>query len=308
MRLGGRLRQRPIGGMLAWACIAPHGGEVIPELATADPLRMVRTRRAMEEMGRRCARARPDSIVIFTPHGLCIEGRISLSVATRASGYVDGENGVRIAMQLTVDLELAKAIAEECAGRGAPVAEVGYRENGAPIEVFPMDWGVVVPLYFLGAQWPNAPTVVVACPDRSLSRGALLAFGDAVEMAARRIGRRIAIVCSADQGHGHSEDGPYGFAAESGPHDAAYCRAVTDNALHRLQTWRNDRIEAALTDSFWQTLMLHGAVRRAALTPELLSYEAPTYFGMACASFDAGATPSGDGSPCEEEAADEPWS
>jgi len=41
---------------------------------------------------------------------------------------------------------------------------------------------------------------------------------------------------------------------------------------------------AAKADSFWQLLMLHGAIGDA-FEAELLSYEAPTYFGMLCASF-----------------------
>ncbi len=41
-----------------------------------------------------------------------------------------------------------------------------------------------------------------------------------------------------------------------------------------------------MTDSYWQTLMLLGALKASPLKPELLSYEAPTYFGMACAAFE----------------------
>jgi aromatic ring-opening dioxygenase LigB subunit len=241
----------------------------------------------MEELGRRCELSRPETLVVFTPHGLCIEDRVSVSVAAIAAGYVDGENHVRIGMRFGVDVELAEAIGTEAVRDNVPVAEVGFREDGKPIEVFPMDWGVLVPMYFMGARWDQAPQVVVVCPDRALPRSALLAFGAATVKAAALVGRRIAIVCSADQGHGHSADGPYGLAPLSAPHDAAYCRAVSENALHRLLSWRNDRIEAAMTDSYWQTLMLHGALQMAPLVPELLAYEAPTYFGMACASFDA---------------------
>ena len=40
----------------------------------------------------------------------------------------------------------------------------------------------------------------------------------------------------------------------------------------------------ALADSFWQLLMLHGAIGES-WEPELLSYEAPTYFGMLTAAY-----------------------
>jgi len=40
-------------------------------------------------------------------------------------------------------------------------------------------------------------------------------------------------------------------------------------------------VRRALADSWWQLLALHGALG-SGWRAELLSYEAPTYFGMAC--------------------------
>ncbi len=48
-------------GGLVFACIAPHGGDVIAEIAgDAAPTTQV-TRRAMEDLGRRMEAARPDT-------------------------------------------------------------------------------------------------------------------------------------------------------------------------------------------------------------------------------------------------------
>jgi aromatic ring-opening dioxygenase LigB subunit len=41
----------------------------------------------------------------------------------------------------------------------------------------------------------------------------------------------------------------------------------------------------AYADSLWQLPMLHGALG-SRFRSELLSYEAPTYFGMLCAAFE----------------------
>jgi aromatic ring-opening dioxygenase LigB subunit len=40
-----------------------------------------------------------------------------------------------------------------------------------------------------------------------------------------------------------------------------------------------------MVDSYWPLLMLHGILSSGTFRSELLSYEAPTYFGMACAEF-----------------------
>jgi aromatic ring-opening dioxygenase LigB subunit len=72
--------------MLVWACIAPHGGELIPELANGNPGRMAVTRAAMEDLGERCREAAPETVVIYTPHGLYIDDYVSVSVTRYAGG------------------------------------------------------------------------------------------------------------------------------------------------------------------------------------------------------------------------------
>ena len=49
--------------------------------------------------------------------------------------------------------------------------------------------------------------------------------------------------------------------------------------------------EAALADSLWQLLVLHGALGEC-FDAHVLAYEAPTYFGMLVASFEPTAPPS----------------
>jgi aromatic ring-opening dioxygenase LigB subunit len=94
----------------------------------------------------------------------------------------------------------------------------------------------------------------------------------------------VALIASADHGHGHDPDGPYGFAAESAPYDERIQELVRENRIGDLvgvdAKWARD----AKADSFWQLLMLHGAIGDA-FEPELLSYEAPTYFGMLTAAY-----------------------
>ena len=49
-------------------------------------------------------------------------------------------------------------------------------------------------------------------------------------------------------------------------------------------------VRQAAADSGWQMLMLHGALA-AGWRGELLSYEAPTYFGMICAAYEPAPVP-----------------
>jgi aromatic ring-opening dioxygenase LigB subunit len=45
-------------------------------------------------------------------------------------------------------------------------------------------------------------------------------------------------------------------------------------------------METAKVDAYWQTIILAGALGHTPMQGELLSYEAPTYFGMAVAAYE----------------------
>jgi aromatic ring-opening dioxygenase LigB subunit len=73
-------------------------------------------------------------------------------------------------------------------------------------------------------------------------------------------------------------------------------RIVRENRLAELVDLDPALVESARADSFWQMLVLHGALGDR-FDVDLLSYEAPTYFGMLCAAFtpraSAGGSPRG---------------
>jgi aromatic ring-opening dioxygenase LigB subunit len=140
----------------------------------------------------------------------------------------------------------------------------------------PIDWGAGIPLWFL-----RGPAVVVT-PCRALSNDEHVRAGAALARATGE--RRVAFVASADHGHGHTPDGPYGFSEHSKPYDDAIVDVVRRNALGELVGWDPQFAIDATADSFWQLLMLHGALGDE-FDAELLTYEAPTYFGMLTAAF-----------------------
>jgi aromatic ring-opening dioxygenase LigB subunit len=260
---------------LVFACIAPHGGEVIPELAGDDPGRMAATRTAMAELGRRMAAAQPETVVVITPHGIRIDGQICVSVSERAEGNL-GE----VALDLEVDSDLGNQIADAAVTHGIPVARAIYGASGGPSCCIPLDWGAIVPLYFMQA----ARTVVIV-PSRSLDRTAMVEFGKALAEAAQRSGKRVALIASADWAHAHAADGPYGYDPAAQVLDGMVCQAVRDGALEQMLAFDDALVEEAKPDGIWQALMLHGALQVVPMKGELLSYEAPTYFGMLCAAY-----------------------
>jgi aromatic ring-opening dioxygenase LigB subunit len=268
---------------LVFGCIAPHGGIAIAEACTAEQRGLAAaTRRGMEELGRRFARAEPDVAIVLTPHNIHVEGAMAVITSGMVAGALDGSPDV--ALRTPVDRELAIAVRDSIAADGIPVVGVSYGANDAAASTFPMDWAVLVPLWFMGGRAePPIPAVVVV-PARDLPYERHVAAGGAIARAAERSGKRVALIASCDHGHGHDAKGPYGFSPRSKEFDDQIVELVTQNDLAGLL-----RMDPALpvegkADSYWQMLMLHGALD-GRWNGELLSYEAPTYYGMLCAAY-----------------------
>ncbi|HZT95130.1 MAG TPA: hypothetical protein VE985_11710 [Gaiellaceae bacterium] len=226
---------------LVFACIAPHGDvDLAPEL-----------RSAMEELGRRAAAREPDVAVVVTPHSVHVDGHY----AVVTSGSV-GEH------------ETDRATAEGLLATPLPILGVSYGGNDPATAEFPIDWGAEIPLNFI-----QAPKVVVVSPARDRPFEEHLELGRAIAA----LPGRVALIASADHGHAHDPEGPYGFDRAAADYDARVQEILASESLDFLPL--AELVEPAKADSLWQLLVLQGAVDEAAQV-DVLAYAAPTYYGM----------------------------
>ena len=255
--------------MIVFAAVAPHGNPVFEQPEGA-------TREGMDELGRRFDAARPEAVVIVTPHGTHIDGHFGV---VRSIKLTEPPNQFLAAEHLYEgpgEPELADACVRALQEDGLPALGLTFGATVAGSSEMPIDWGAGIPLWFMRGR------AVVVTPCRALSNDDHVCAGAALARAASD--RRVAFIASADHGHGHAVDGPYGFSEHSKPYDAAIVDIVQRNALAELVDWDAQRAYDAKADSFWQLLMLHGALGDG-YDADFISYEAPTYFGMLTASF-----------------------
>ncbi len=276
---------------LVFGAILPHGPDLIPANAR-DLAQMAETRAAMEEAGRRFAAAKVDTLILLDPqivHDL--QGR---ALAERRSFYM-GEPTLSVAMsahaggpagsiteRFACDVPLAQAILKAGRDSGFPAVSA----DGADADLG-LEGGAMVPLWFTVHPEPEPrPKIVVIAPGPTVPREMLLRFGELLAEVARKSGKRIALIASADQGHRHDRKHPrFGFSPSAAKHDALYCEAVREHRLDRLLEISDDLVEAAFADSLWQTLILAGALRAVPMTMDFFSYALPTYYGMAVAVY-----------------------
>jgi aromatic ring-opening dioxygenase LigB subunit len=271
---------------LVFAAIAPHGSSAIPgavqaeEDATARP-----TQEAMAELQGRFEAAQPEAVIVLTPHNVHVEGAMAVVTAGSLAGGLADWGAPDIILKATVDRELAEQVKAGLRAAGIPVVGISFGGNNAQEAVQPMDWAVLIPLWFLGGRSEPPLPVVVVSPARDLTPEAHVEAGRAIAEAVAASGKRVALIASCDHGHGHQEKGPYGFRPESQVFDDRVVEIVKGDRLGELVDFDPELVKAAAADSWWQMLMLAGATEGGGWKGTFLSYQHPTYYGMLCAAY-----------------------
>jgi aromatic ring-opening dioxygenase LigB subunit len=273
---------------LVFAAIAPHGSMAIEEACEPEERGLARkTQAAFAELGRRFDGARPDATIVLTPHNVHVEGSFAVVIAGKLRGSLSEWTTQQVELSGVVDRELALASIVGLVDAGLPTVGISFGGNDPESAVAPMDWATLIPLWYMGGRREPPVPVVVVSPARDRPLAEHRRAGAVLAGAAAASGKQVALIASADHGHAHDAAGPYGYDPAAKEYDEAIVDVVENDRLAALDSWDADFVERAKADSFWQLLMLDGALQHGVgWQSELLSYEAPTYFGMLCAAYE----------------------
>lgn len=273
---------------LVYACIAPHGSEAIAKLASKSTVRKFqKTRDGLRKLAKEVRKGRPDTIVIATPHNLKVWQKITVVTAENSTGTLQASprNKRSVDLRVRCDVEFAKSLLEAATRRKLPVVGANYGTSEGVSSDMPMDWGTLVPLWFIIPECRPKPKVVIVTPSREIPLSQNFQFGRVIGELSERKAKRIVFVASADQAHRHKKVGPYGFNKASEEYDKFVVHAIQGGRIKSIMRLKPKFVDASRPDSLWQMTMLAGVVDGLKMNAELISYDVPTYFGMICASF-----------------------
>jgi aromatic ring-opening dioxygenase LigB subunit len=271
---------------LVYACILPHGSDIIPQLAVRKTEHLFeKTRESVRKVARDIRDVRANLIIIATPHNLRLQNRIAIVTAENSTGQLNGPSGRTVRLSLKCDREFAQDLLEESTRKHLPVVGANYGTAEGPGSDMPMDWGVLVPMWFLSREERVKTRTVIVAPSREIPLRQNIAFGMAMAEMAEKRKNHIAFIGSADQAHAHKKSGPYGYHRNAAKYDEFVSQAIRKNRIESISRLSKSFVEDAKPDSLWQMAILAGITQVVRMRGKLLSYEVPTYYGMICASF-----------------------
>ena len=254
---------------IVFGCISPHPPIIVREVGQGREWEARRTIEALEQVARGMARHRPETAILISPHCPLRRDAFGVLVARRSEGSFQDWGAPGVIMSFENDLEAVALIREEAQAMGVPVEPL-RRWNGG------LDWGCTVPLYYLRPGLAGArlvPLTVSLLPPREHFR-----WGQAVGRAAARLGRRVAVIASADLSHCLHRDGPYGYDPAGPAFDEAMQRAVAQWGVEAVLSMEPAPRERAKEDAVPSVSFLMGALDGLQVRPQVLSYEGP--FGV----------------------------
>ncbi|ACJ16920.1 hypothetical protein, conserved [Thermococcus onnurineus NA1] len=259
--------------MLSGVAMMPHGNDVL------DPKdkKTKKLAETLKEIGRTFSGA--EAYVLVSPHNVRMSDHLGIIMTEHLVSWL-GFAGVELPGEYDTDRELAGRIYEKAKAKGIPVVDINFAALSGEYSRFPLTWGELIPLHFLEKR----PLVLVT-PARKVPRETLVRFGEVLAEVLEDYEKKVALIISADHGHAHDPNGPYGYAPESKEYDELIMGLIREDRLEELLNIDDELIRKALPDSYWQLLIMLGSLRKVPMELKITAYACPSYFGMGAALY-----------------------
>ncbi len=274
-----------------YATIMPHGYQLLIDLYPLIDEKWQKLSSKMREIAEKIVEHEPDIIIIASPHNLRIVDHIGIVITNYCKGELYNEKRSKnIELEWKCDKDFAHHLYEQAKDEHLPVVAVNYASSEGELSSMQMDWGTLIPLHFVKKAFERTdkkiPNMVLITPSREIAWEKLVQLGKVINKTTNKLQKNVVFIASADQGHSHDEEGPYGYDPASLKYDQLMCEMVQNNELYKLLDLSPEFIEKAKPDSIWQMLILEGIIQETKLTNTFYAYDCPTYFGMLVASYE----------------------
>lgn len=282
----------PGTGRVVVAILLPHAPVLVPGVGGNRVTEVRSSALAMTEAARRLVEARPDTVVLLSPHLARRPGAFGIRPGPRLHGSLAQFGAPAARIDLPADPEFRETLRAEGERLGLAFWEV----HGEPL-----DHGATVPLWYLADAGWQGPTVVVGL--NYPGEGGLEPLGRAMAQAAARLGRRVAVVASGDLSHRLKPGAPSGYDPRAREFDRAFISLIRDGRYPDLRQIDPALQDLAAEDAVDSTTIALAATGWSPAGHAVLSYEGPFGVGYGVAVLHEAGRP---GSGPEEGAGESP--
>ncbi len=264
--------------------LAPHPPLLIPEIGKGDIGAVKATQEAMGELACRVNQAKPDVVIVISPHAPLFRDAIAILVDDPLYGDFSAFGVPEAKYCFRNDPELISAIVDEAGKTGVRIHRFELDSGGMVTRSKGLDHGVLVPMHFISKEVGQGVPIVVM-GTALLPRDALFSFGQAIDKAARRLERRAVLVASGDLSHRLTRQAPAGYSPRGREFDERLIQHLRDTDIQGILSLDDALLDQAGECGYRPVVTALGAMSGEDLRSEVLSYEGPFGVGYGCALF-----------------------
>ncbi|MFA5188336.1 MAG: AmmeMemoRadiSam system protein B [Patescibacteria group bacterium] len=259
--------------MIVFSAICPHPPILIPNIGKDNLDKIKDTAKALKDLEKDLYAAKPDVILIISPHGEIIPDAFSINL--NSSYYLDFEEFG----DFTTKAEF----------KSSPrlVLQLKERvENQFPLILSSMnklDHGAGVPLFYLTKHLKNIE--IIPLSYSLLDYDKHFQFGQLLKKELVKSDKRVAIIASGDMSHVLTKDAPAGYSPKGAEFDAKLVNLLKRKDMRGILNLDHKLIEEAAECGLRSFLILLGIIEEYKYDVEVLSYEGPFGVGYLVANF-----------------------
>ena len=156
------------------------------------------------------AELEPETIIITSPHATMYADYFHVSPGNAATGSFDRFGAGNVKFLEAYDMELVSQIESIARKQDFPAGTLGEVDRE-------LDHGTMVPLWFIRRKYKGGNIVRIGLSALPLTEH--YRFGQIIQKAVDKLGRRAVVIASGDLSHKLQEYGPYGYAPEGPVYD-----------------------------------------------------------------------------------------
>lgn len=260
--------------MLSFAAFTPHPPILIPTIGKENLKRVEKTVEAMGKLEEKIFEAKPDTIIIISPHGALLPDAFSINLNPTYKSNLHEFGDFATELEFKTDTALAFRIKELMEDKNVPLVLTSEES---------LDHGVIVPLYFLTKRLEGVSILPMGYSMLDLKTH--FNFGDFLKEIILNEDKKIAVIASGDLSHRLTKDAPAGYSPRGKEFDEKLAELITNKNTAGILGLDQSLAEEAGECGLRSLVILLGLLERINYTPEIFSYEGPFGVGYMVSNF-----------------------
>ncbi len=260
---------------IVFSAITPHPPVLIPDIGKDNLKKIKKTEESMKKLEQELYAAKPDTIVIISPHGQILNDAFNINLS---SDYIaDFKDFGNFSLELKFKSDYMSIQQIRAADETKKNVAITLTSSSK------LDHGFSIPLYYLTQHLKNVPIIPITYSVLDYQKH--FEFGKFLHRQLSKINKRFAVIASGDLSHRLTNDAPAGYSEKGKKFDSQLVKLIKNKDIQGILNIDQDFCLQAGECGLRSIIVLFGIIESLNFMPDVFSYEGPFGVGYLVCNF-----------------------